>query len=189
MKLLNTLFFMAFVSFLMAGNGPTTDKSVNTSTSKLTWKANKVVGSHEGVITLKKGTLKFDGKNLTGGSFVIDMTTIDCTDLSGGTKDKLVGHLKSDDFFGVAKFAESTFNITQVKTTKPGSYSITGDLTLKGITDEITFDAVVVGNTATATIKVDRTKYDIKYGSGSFFSDLGDKAIKNEFDLNIALNF
>ncbi|MGJ8592792.1 MAG: YceI family protein [Aquaticitalea sp.] len=165
------------------------DKKVDVTNSKITWTGHKVTGQHDGTLTLKEGTLQFNDNKLAGGSFVMDMTSLTVTDLEGDSKGKLTGHLKSDDFFSVEKHPESTFVITKVEG-KDGKYKVTGDLTIKGITNPATFDMMVKdNNTATANLKVDRTKYDIKYGSASFFDGLKDKAIYDDFDLNVTLKF
>ncbi|MEM8763520.1 MAG: YceI family protein [Bacteroidota bacterium] len=162
-------------------------KEVKAGESTITWKAYKVTGSHVGTITLKSGSLEFDRDKLTGGEFVVDMTTINTTDLTGDYKNKLDGHLNSDDFFAVASNPTSSMVFTKVEGAGKNAYKVTGDLTIKGITKPITFDVSVYGSKATATLKVDRTKYDVKYGSGSFFDNLGDKTIYDEFDLVVDL--
>ena len=124
----------------------------------------------------------FDEGKLTGGEFEVDMTSLISTDLEGEYKGKLEGHLKSDDFFGVENHPSSTLVFTN-------SYEVKGDLTIKGITKPVTFDVSVYGSKATATLKVDRAQYNVKYGSGSFFDDLGDKTIYDEFDLVVDLEF
>ncbi len=164
-------------------------KAVKAGESKVTWKAYKVTGAHVGTVALKEGALEFEGAKLTGGEFVVDMTTLVSTDLEGEYKGKLEGHLKSDDFFGIANHGTSKLVFTDVKATGKNSYKVTGDLTIKGITKPIAFDVSVYGSKATATLKVDRTNYDVKYGSGSFFDNLGDKAIYDEFDLVVDLEF
>ncbi|SFU62901.1 Polyisoprenoid-binding protein YceI [Pustulibacterium marinum] len=164
-------------------------KTVKAEESTVTWKGYKVTGSHEGTVDLKSGTLKFDGDKLTGGQFTVDMTTIGSTDLEGEYKGKLDGHLKSEDFFGVEKYPNATLKITKVKATGKNSYKVTGDLTIKSTTEPITFDMSVYGSKATATLKIDRSKYDVRYGSGSFFDGLGDKTIYDEFDLVVDLQF
>ena len=173
-----------------AATTASTDKKVDVVNSKITWTGHKVTGQHEGTINLKDGTLKFDDNNqLVGGTFVMDMSTLAVTDLSGDMQGKLEGHLKSEDFFGTEKHNTSTFVITKVEG-KDGKYKVTGDLTIKGVTYPNTFDMVVKeNNTATAALKIDRTKYGIKYGSSSFFDGLKDKAIYDEFDLNVNLKF
>ncbi|AKA35823.1 YceI family protein [Flagellimonas lutaonensis] len=165
-------------------------KEVKTDESKVTWKAYKVTGSHTGTVNLKSGTLIFDDNGmLTGGEFEADMTSITVTDLEGEYKDKLEGHLKSDDFFSVANHPSSKLVFTNVKSTGKNAYEVTGDLTIKGITKPVTFDVSIYGSKATATMKIDRAQYDVRYGSGSFFENLGDKTIYDEFDLVVDLEF
>ncbi|MFT4832428.1 MAG: polyisoprenoid-binding protein YceI [Psychroserpens sp.] len=164
-------------------------KEVKTSESTVTWKGYKVTGSHYGTINLSEGALMFEGDKLTGGEFIVDMTSLISTDLEGESKGKLEGHLKSDDFFGIENNPTSKLVFINVKATGKNSYQVTGDLTIKGKTNPITFDVSVYGNKATATMKVDRSKYDVKYGSGSFFDNLGDKTIYDEFDLVVDLAF
>lgn len=164
-------------------------KEIKKENSKIAWKGYKVTGSHEGTIDIKFGFLNFNENILTGGELTIDMTSIITTDLEGEYKGKLEGHLKSDDFFGVEKNPISSLVFTNVKATGKNSYSITGDLKIKGITNTVTFDLSVYGNKATASLKIDRTKFDVKYGSSSFFDGLKDKAIYDEFDLIADLEF
>lgn len=176
--------FATFSTAIIAQN-----KDINTTDSKVVWKGYKVTGSHEGTINLQSGNLTFKDEVLTGGTFVIDMTTISSTDLEGEYKGKLDGHLKSDDFFGVSNFATANLVFTKVTATGKNSYAVTGDLTIKGKTNPVTVNISVYGSKATATLKVDRTKFDVKYGSTSFFDDLKDKAIYDEFDLVVDLQF
>lgn len=163
-------------------------KDVNVSESKVTWKGYKVTGSHEGTIDLKSGHLVMDGNKLTGGEFVVDMTSITNLDMASGEgKEKLEGHLKSDDFFGVENYPTAKLVITSAESMNKNSYSVNGDLTIKGKTNPVTFVVSIYENKATATLKVDRAKYDVRYGSGSFFDNLGDKTIYDEFDLVVDL--
>ncbi|MGW9685617.1 YceI family protein [Flagellimonas sp. 2504JD1-5] len=161
-------------------------KAVKTDESTVTWKAYKVAGSHTGTINLKSGALEFDGEKLVGGEFVVDMTTINVTDLQGDYKNKLDGHLSSDDFFSTASNPTASLVFTKVKASGKNSYEVTGDLTIKGITESVTFDVSIYGSKATATLKVDRTKYDVKYGSG-IIGTAKDKLIYDEFDLVVDL--
>lgn len=165
------------------------DKKVKTESSKVVWKGYKVTGSHEGVINMTSGTLSFKNDQLTDGSFVIDMTSITNTDMQGEYKGKLEGHLKSDDFFGVAQYPTATLDFKKVKANGKNSYTVTGDLTIKGKTNSITFTMSVYGNKASASLKIDRTKFGVQYGSTSFFEGLKDKAIYDEFDLVVDLEF
>lgn len=179
---------IAFITFSFTT--PIKDKKeIKKETSQIVWKAYKVTGSHTGTIALKSGSLTFENDKLVGGEFIIDMPKIIATDLTGEYKDKLEGHLKSDDFFGVEKFPTSTLVFTSVKSNGKNSYEVVGDLTIKGKTNPVTFVMAVYGNKANASVKVDRAKYDVKYGSTSFFDNLADKAIYDEFDLIADLEF
>jgi len=176
----------------MAGSDGKSAMNVNPGESKIVWKGKKVTGEHTGTIELSKGALQFKGEQLVGGSFEIDMTSIANTDLgSDEYKQKLVGHLKSDDFFSVEKFPKATLVIKNVETKKAGKYLVKGDITIKGITKSIEFPAQVTvldsKSTATASITIDRSEFDVKYGSGSFFDGLGDKMIYDDFTLDITL--
>jgi polyisoprenoid-binding protein YceI len=168
---------------------------VDTAKSSIEWYAEKVTGKHNGTISLKSGELA-NNHGRFGGSFVMDMTSLVCTDLKDGSKAKLEGHLKSDDFFSVQKHPTASFEITSmspISGAKAGApnYTVAGKMTIKGITNDISFPAnvTIAGTTmmATADIKIDRSKYDIRYGSKSFFSDIGDKAIFDDFTLKVKL--
>ncbi|MCF6348937.1 MAG: YceI family protein [Flavobacteriaceae bacterium] len=166
-----------------------TRKEVKIEKSKVVWKAYKVTGSHVGTIVLKEGSLTFEKDKLIGGKFIIDMTTITNTDQKGEYKQKLEEHLKSDDFFGVNTYPTSTLTFKKVKVIGKNSYKVIGNLTIKGITNSIDFVVSIYGKKATATLKVDRAKYNVRYGSTSFFDNLKDKAIYDEFDLIVDLEF
>lgn len=160
--------------------------------SKITWTAKKVTGSHTGDVKFATGSLAADDKGLKSGNFTVDMKTITCTDISDAeTNGKLLGHLNSPDFFDTEKSPASTFVITKVQKVKGNTYNVVGDLTIKGIKSSVSFpaDVKMSGKNATATGKltIDRTKYDIKYGSGKFFEGLGDKMINDDFVLDLIL--
>lgn len=186
--------FILVLAFLFAASGiafanDDDKKEVDIEKSTVTWKAYKVTGSHTGTVGLSSGALVFDNETLSGGEFVVDMTSLVCTDLEGEYKGKLEGHLKSDDFFSVANHPTAKIVFTSVEANGKNSYQVTGDLTIKGITKPVTFDLSVYGSKATASLKVDRAEYDVRYGSGSFFENLGDKTIYDEFDLVVDLEF
>jgi polyisoprenoid-binding protein YceI len=165
-------------------------KKVDATKSTITWVGKKVTGQHEGTVNLKEGELIFKGKNVVGGNFTVDMTSLTTTDLKAGQgKEKLDGHLKSEDFFGTEKFPTSKLVFKTVAAKSAGIYTITADLTVKGITNPVNFDLATTANSATANVKINRTKYDIKYNSGSFFDKLGDKVIYDDFDLTVNLKF
>ncbi len=164
-------------------------KKVDASKSTINWVGKKVTGQHSGTVNLKDGTLVFKEKKLAGGTFTVDMTSLTATDLSGEYQGKLNGHLKHDDFFGTEKFPTSSLVFKTIGTKSKNTYSVTADLTIKGITNPITFDITTTKNAALTTLKIDRTKYDIKYKSANFFENLGDKAIYDDFELTVALKF
>ena len=179
-----------FAASVSANEAPQAPKPVDASKSTVLWKGKKVLGAHDGNIKIKSGSLDFTGDKLTGGTFVIDMKTINCTDLSGDAKKNLEGHLMSDDFFGVEKFPDAKFTIKKVASRgTDGDFTITGDITIKGKTKEIKFPAKIGKNSAEAKLVLDRSEFDIRYGSGSFFDNLGDKTIYDEFELDIKLMF
>lgn len=164
-------------------------KKIDASKSKIHWLAKKVTGQHEGDVNFKDGVLIFKGKKLVGGNFTVDMTTINSTDLQGEWKGKLDGHLKSDDFFGTEKFPTAKLVFKKIGVKATNTYTVEAELTIKGITNPITFDIVANNGVASTKFMVDRTKYDIKYGSKSFFESIGDKAIDNEFQLDVQLKY
>ena len=189
MKNLKTLALLLTVTFSTA-TASAQAKKVDINKSTITWVGKKVTGQHEGTVKLKDGALFFKGNTLVRGKFTVDMTSIQVTDLKAGEgKEKLEGHLNADDFFGTAKFALANMVFKTVTPKANGVYTVVGDLTIKGITKPVSFDLTLNGNTASAKVVVDRTKYDIKYGSGSFFDNLGDKVISDNFDLTVSLQF
>ena len=177
------LFFMLSVSLIYAQN-----VTVNTQKSSVEWMGKKIGGKHFGNIQLASGNLEIKNNQITSGNFVIDMNSITNTDLEDpGYNQKLVGHLKSDDFFGVEKYPTASFNITNSSSFKNGKATVTGDVTIKGKTESITFDVMDSGSGYDANIEIDRSKFDVRYGSNSFFDNLGDKAINDIFTLKIKL--
>ena len=171
----------------------TTTYNIDVDKSVLTWNGKKVTGEHTGPVKAEKGYLTLSGNQLIGGVVAIDLRTMTSTDLKDNKEyhDKLINHLKSDDFFSVAKHPVATFKITKVKATAGNVADVTGDLTIKGITNPVTFPVMysVSGNTLTASGKatINRAKFEIKFGSKSFFDNLGDKVIYDDFtvDMNI----
>lgn len=168
---------------------------VNAAASKLSWLGQKVTGEHHGEIKIKDGYLTVDG-NKYSGEFTIDMITIVNHDLEGEWNAKLIGHLKSDDFFSVEKHPAAAFKVTKVVPYKAeegeaATHRVTGDLTIKGITNEISFPAQFTftdeGLTARAKFSIDRTKWDIRFRSGSFFENLGDKLIYDDIKFDLTL--
>lgn len=165
---------------------------INPEKSSIEWTGRKVTGSHNGTIAVKEGTFSFKDSILSSGSFVIDTRSIKILDVEDPeTNAQFAGHLASDDFFNSEQYPQALFEIESAEPGDNGLYYVKGDLTIKGITHSA--DTVLhinsTGNTAllTGKIVIDRTKYNIRFRSGNFFTDLGDTLIYNNFDLNISL--
>lgn len=188
MKTIKAILIAAIVVTASAFTTPI-KKQINTAESVMIWTGKKVLGSHTGTINFKEGAFEMNGDNITGGTFIVDMGSINVTDLKAGRgKEKLEGHLKSDDFFGVANNPTATLTITNA-TKISGGYQVKANITIKGKTEPVSFDLVMKGNTATTSLTIDRTKFGVKYGSGSFFDNLGDNTISDDFTLDISLKF
>ncbi|MDX1720144.1 MAG: YceI family protein [Salegentibacter mishustinae] len=177
------------VSLLSFTNVKAQENKVEVKDSNIEWEGEKVTGSHEGTIELKDGYFTMENGELKGGEFVMDMTSITVTDLEGEDKGKLEGHLKSDDFFGVNNHPTAKLVITSVAKKSNGTYGVVADLTIKEKTNSITFDLDMDDNSASTELTIDRSKYDVRYGSGSFFDNLGDKTIYDNFELDVELKF
>lgn len=210
MSILIFLNFMKKIAFSIIGSlallvvfafttKPTDSYKADVAASKVGWLAKKVTGQHNGYVSLKEGTLEVKKGKITGGEFTIDMTSITCEDIkkedSGNAK--LVGHLKSDDFFSVEKNPTAKFVIKKAESLgKKGNdetYKITGDLTIKGITNPVTFEATTSGSgkkiTAVAKLVFDRVLWKIEYRSGKIFESIGDKMIYDDVELSLNLAF
>ena len=165
----------------------------NTETSTITWKGIAPTKAHNGTMNISEGYLAFEDGSLAGGNFIIDMNSIENVDIEDEKFNaKLVGHLKSPDFFDVEKNAFSVFAITGVEK-KDDKLMVKGNLTIKGIKKNIEFPAVVTVNGEEVTFKsetfsLDRTEWDVKYNSGKFFDDLKDKLINDNIELSFVVN-
>lgn len=158
--------------------------------SVINWTGSKLVGKHHGTLNFKEGNLILTEKGvLKGGEFQVDMKSLTDKDLDGAMKEKLEGHLKSDDFFSIEKNPVSSLKFTKVKVKTKGVYAVEADLTIKGKTAPVKFDATVEVKdhilTGKAPVDFDRTVYDVRYGSGKFFQNLGDKVINDKIELNV----
>ena len=185
-----SLIFATLISF--ATKPHIVDVRVNPTGSTVKWIGSKVGSSHEGNINIQKGALSINHGTLVGGQISIDMNSISCTDIESEKKaGYLVDHLKDEDFFNTEEFPLAIIKITRAVRGTSNIYKIVADLTIKGITHPIVFDADVNINgenfLAKAKITIDRTKWGVKYGSGSFFEDLGDKVILDEIEFDVFL--
>jgi polyisoprenoid-binding protein YceI len=149
--------------------------AVDLTKSEFTWTGKKVAGPHFGKVPLKSATLVEEKGMIKSGEFVIEIGKMSVEDIQGEWADKLKAHLISPDFFNVEKFPTATLKVKSVK----GS-TVTADLTIKGKTNTVTFDAVKKDGAYTGKLEFDRTKFDMVYNSGNFFKDLGDKVIEDK---------
>lgn len=166
--------------------------NLDTEVTKLEWVGKKVGGQHNGTVNFVSGNLIVANGVLTGGEFTVDMNSIVCLDLTDDSNAKLVGHLKSADFFGVDSFPQAKMMITRVESIEGNSYKVTANLTIKNITNEVNFVTRVIqmGDEvlmAEASFNVDRTKYGIKFKSKSFFSEFADNFIHDDMYFNVRL--
>ncbi len=168
---------------------------VDTLKSTIAWQGFKPGGSHHGTLGIKSGELTLEGTELKTGTFVLDMNKIVNQDLTDQTMNaKLVGHLKSPDFFDVAKYPEGKFTITKTEKLKEGTnkFRVSGNLTLKEVTKNISFEMSVskVGDSfiaKTATFTIDRTQWGVNYGSKNIFKDLKDSFINDGMEITITI--
>ncbi|WP_165040677.1 YceI family protein [Dysgonomonas sp. ZJ709] len=169
---------------------------VDLSQSSIHWTGFKVGGSHHGTLGIKSAELAINGTNIASGSFVLDMNNIIDEDLSDAKqKEMLVGHLKSADFFDVEKHPEGKFEITTVEPVTSNdsvTHRISGNLTLKGIEKNISFNALItkdgdVYKAVSQPFSINRTQWGVNYGSKSIFADLKDKAISDDMEIQLTI--
>ncbi len=162
----------------------------DTTLSRLEWTGKKIGGAHSGTIAVSSGKIAYEDGKITG-DLEIDMNSISVTDLSGEWKEKLEDHLRSEDFFATAQFPKAEFKLLSVEPKGPGRYAVTGDLTIKDHSHTIRFDAEGTVEEHKMTFSgeavIDRSKFDVRYGSRSFFASIGDKMIHDEF--TVRFNF
>ncbi len=163
---------------------------VNIEESSVKWTGVQLSGkSHYGTLSFKSADLSFSDERLIGGNFVVDMTSLTVDDLTGRGKKSLEGHLKADDFFSVNDFNFSKLELNAVNMVSENEYSAEGDLTIKGYTHKakVSFYKEDDSKNLKAKLVFDRSKYNVRYGSGSFFENLGDKLILDDIELEVTL--
>lgn len=161
--------------------------SVNVDNSTLNWKGYKPTGTHNGTITLASGNIFLKNNKIAGGNFVADMSTIKESE----DNSKLENHLKSEDFFEIVVFPIAKFEITEI-TNKGEKIQVTGNITIKGITKQIAFPAALLVNEdslvlTSDTFQINRADFNVKFKSKSFFNDLKDKFVNDEFDFQVTI--
>jgi polyisoprenoid-binding protein YceI len=165
---------------------------IQKASSAVNWTGKKVLGLHTGSIEVTQGFLQTSGNLLEGGEVEIDMTSIVIADIEDAkTRQEFLAHLQNDDFFAVDKFKTAKLVITGATQTELNLFEVNGNLTIKDITHPVQFKAKVEILTnylhSMGEIIIDRTKYNIRYGSGKFISNLGDKLIYDDFVLQFKL--
>jgi len=194
-KLSMSILSLAFAVSAIAGGVENKEKvvTVNPDASTIEWRGSKVTGEHNGHVDVRQGNIVLDEKgNLKSAYVQVDMNSMTNEDLDADTQQKLIGHLKSDDFFSVEKYPYAEIKLNSFKPgEKSGTYIASGDLTVKGKTQPISFPFTYNNNggdfTANGTLTFDRSKYDVRYGSPSFFNDIGDKAIHDDVELKFTI--
>lgn len=182
------VFFSAAATALVATLGQAQSYKVNTAESTLEWEGGKITGStHTGLIQLTEGYFQLTDGAFALGQFTIDMASMTNTDLGGEYGDKLMGHLKSDDFFGVETYPTATLKIVSSTRFVDGRATVQANATIKGRTERVSFDVVKNGDAFDAEVVLDRSKFDVRYGSDSFFDNLGDNIILDDFTMRIHL--
>jgi len=186
---MRTTKYLLAMMFMLPGSILFAQKlEVNSKASSIEWVGKKVVSQHHGNIQFKSGYLELKDDRIEAGDLVVDMTTITNADIENENRNqRLVGHLKSDDFFGVEEYPVAYFTVSQSSKFSEGKATLSGNITIKGKTEPITFEVVRTGNEYNANLDLDRSKFDVRFGSDSFFENLGDNAIDDIFTLEIKL--
>ena len=181
------LLLLTLMGLFLVNVGAQSKLTADTTKTTLLWLGEKVTGQHTGTIKLQSGWLNWQDNKIVSGEFNIDMASLKESE----NNKMLMGHLKSDDFFGVVKYPVAKLTITGSTPFDKGNGVVSGTLTLKDITNPIEFKASMQkkddGTWFFANVTIDRTKYNIRYGSGSFFDNLGDKTIYDEFKVKVNL--
>lgn len=183
MKILN--FIIGLFTILTFGQG-----SINLESSFIKWTGEKITGeTHYGTLKFISGKLDFSSDKINGGEFVVDMNSLSVDDLTGRGKASLEGHLLSDDFFSVDKHKTASLVILSAKKEPNGSFRAKGNLKIKDITNEVVILFTPGSEKMTAKLIFDRSKFNVRYGSDSFFDNLGNRLILNDVVLEVSLGF
>ena len=165
------------------------------SSSQVLWECEWLGGArHDGSVQLVSGSIDISSSSDVNGKFIVDLNSMKCFDLKNeGTNKKLIGHLKSDDFFDVANYPNAVLELLSGKNISGNEFKFNGNLTIKGRTHPVTFKGTVIENNSSydADLKLifDRSKYDVRYRSASLFSDLGDRIIADDVKLTVKARF
>ena len=198
-KLFTLLMFVSLVSCNMNSNKTedTNDATITAADatynikldeSSLVWTGREVsTSSHYGTINFTSGQFEIADGLISQGEFLVDMTSINVQDMTGGSKERLEGHLRSDDFFSVESFPTAHLYISSSEVISNGKWMVNGFLTIKDISHPVLFEMANTEDGWNASLVFDRSKYNVKFRSGTFFENLGDKLIYDDIELKINL--
>ncbi len=162
--------------------------NIETSQSQITWTGREVsTSSHYGTLDFVSGNFEISNGAIVNGEFIVDMTSINNQDMEGDSKARLESHLKSDDFFSVESYPTAAISINSSELISDGKWNVSADLSIKGFTHPVNFEMISSEDGWSANLVFDRSKYDVRFRSGSFFENLGDKLIYDDIELSINL--
>ena len=162
--------------------------NIETAQSQITWTGREVSTSyHYGTLDFVSGNFEISNGEIVNGEFIVDMTSINNQDMEGDSKARLEGHLKSDDFFSVESYPTAAISINSSELISDGKWNVSADLSIKGFTHPVNFEMISSEDGWSANLVFDRSKYDVRFRSGSFFENLGDKLIYDDIELSINL--
>lgn len=187
---LKTLTYIIFIITVLSSNVYCQDLILDNINSSIKWTGKEITTkTHYGSLKFEEGKISMKGKKIISGKFIVDMKSIDCEDLSGKSKNYLESHLKSEDFFGVEDYPKATLSIKTSELKSDGNQLVEGDITIKGITQSISFNILIQNKEGKAKLTFDRTKHNVTYRSGNFFQNLGDKLIYDDIEIEARLTF
>ena len=187
---LKTLTYIIFLITVLSSNVYCQDLILDNINSSIKWTGKEITTkTHYGSLKFEEGKISMKGKKIISGKFIGDMKSIDCEDLSGKSKNYLESHLKSEDFFGVEDYPKATLSIKTSKLKSDGNQLVEGDITIKGVTQPISFNISIQNKGGKAKLTFDRTKHNVTYRSGNFFQNLGDKLIYDDIEIEARLTF
>ncbi|MBL6654990.1 MAG: YceI family protein [Flavobacteriaceae bacterium] len=162
--------------------------NIETAQSQIAWTGREVSTSyHYGTLDFVSGNFEISNGTIVNGEFIVDMTSINNQDMEGDSKARLEGHLKSDDFFSVESYPTAAISINSSELISAGKWNVSADLSIKGFTHPVNFEMISSEDGWSANLVFDRSKYDVRFRSGSFFENLGDKLIYDDIELSITL--
>ena len=187
---LKTLTYIIFLITVLSSNVYCQDLILDNINSSIKWTGKEITTkTHYGSLKFEEGKISMKGKKIISGKFIVDMKSIDCEDLSGKSKNYLESHLKSEDFFGVEDYPEASLSIKTAELKSDGNQLVKGDITIKGVTQPISFNISIQNKGGKAKLTFDRTKHNVTYRSGNFFQNLGDKLIYDDIEIEARLTF